>query len=52
MERIWQCDYANHGEVQADIADYVVGFYNPLRLHSMLGYRYPAQYEQRFLANQ
>ena len=51
MERVWQRDYANHGEAQADIADYIVGFYNPLRLHSTLGYRSPAQYEQRFLAN-
>ena len=51
MERVWQRDYANHGEAQADIADYIVGFYNPIRLHSTLGYRSPAQYEQRFLAN-
>ena len=51
MERIWQRDYANHSEAQADIADYIVGFYNPLRLHSTLGYSSPAQYEQRFLEN-
>lgn len=51
MERVWQRDYANHGEAQADIADYIVGFYNPIRLHSTLGYRSPAQYEQQFLAN-
>ncbi len=51
MERVWQRDYANHGEAQADITDYIVGFYNPIRLHSTLGYRSPAQYEQRFLAN-
>ena len=46
MERLWQRDYANQGEAQADIADYIVGFYNPLGLHSTLGYRSPAQYEQ------
>ena len=51
MERIWQRDYANHGEAQADIADYIVGFYNPIRLHSTLGYRSPAQHEQQFLAD-
>ena len=51
MERVWQRDYANHGEAQADIADYIVGFYNATRLHSTLGYRSPAQHEQRFLAN-
>ena len=45
MERVWQRDYANHGEAQVDIADYIVGFYNATRLHSTLGYRSPAQYE-------
>ena len=51
MERVWQRDYANHSEAQVDIADYIVGFYNATRLHSTLGYRSPAQYEQQFLAN-
>ena len=51
MERVWQRDYANHGEAQVDIADYIVGFYNATRLHSTLGYRSPAQYEHQFLAN-
>ena len=37
-------------EVQADIVDYIVGFYNSVRLHSMLGYCAPNQYEQRHLA--
>ena len=50
-ERVWQRDYANHGEAQVDIADYIVGFYNATRLHSTLGYRSPAQYEHQFLAN-
>ncbi len=49
MERVWQHDYANHAEAQADIADYIVGFYNPIRLHSTLGYRSPCQYEQQRL---
>ena len=51
MERVWQHDYANHGQAHADIADYIVGFYNPIRLHSTLGYRSPAQHEQQFLAD-
>jgi putative transposase len=50
MERVWQRDYANHAEAQADIADYIVGFYNPVRLHSTLGYRSPSQYEKLHLA--
>lgn len=49
MERVWQRDYANHAEAQADIADYIVGFYNPIRLHSTLGYLSPSQYEQQCL---
>jgi putative transposase len=34
MERIWQRDYANHGEAMNDIANYIVSFYNSVRLHS------------------
>lgn len=37
MERVWQRDYANHAEAQTDIVDYIVGFYNSVRLHSTLG---------------
>ena len=50
MERVWQRDYANHAEAETDIADYIVGFYNGVRLHSTLGYCSPNQYEQRHLA--
>jgi putative transposase len=50
MERVWLGDYANHAEAQADIADYIVNFYNPVRLHSTLGYQSPAQYEQQHAA--
>jgi len=38
MERVWQTDYANHGEAIRDITDYIVNFYNSIRLHSTLGY--------------
>jgi putative transposase len=37
MERVWQRDYANHAEATRDIADYIVSFYNSVRLHSKLG---------------
>ena len=36
MERVWQRDYANHAEATSDIADYIVSFYNSMRLHSKL----------------
>lgn len=47
MERVWQADYANQAEAMADIADYIVGFYNNVRLHSSLGYMPPTHYERR-----
>ncbi|TGC27137.1 IS3 family transposase [Pseudomonas citronellolis] len=47
MERVWQRDYANHAEAMTDIADYIVGFYNNVRLHSSLGYLPPTRYERR-----
>lgn len=45
MERVWQRDYANHAEAVIDVADYIVGFYNNVRLHSSLGNQAPAPYE-------
>ena len=46
MERVWQNDYANHLEATNDIADYIVGFYNSLRLHSKLGNLSPNAFER------
>lgn len=46
-ERVWQCDYANHAEAMTDIADYIVGFYNSVRLHSKLGNLSPNAFEQQ-----
>ena len=37
MERVWQRDYANHAEATGDISDYMVSFYNNVRLHSKRG---------------
>lgn len=45
MERVWRKDYANHNEAIADITDYIVVFYNSVRLHSTLGYLPPNEYE-------
>ena len=47
MERVWQKDYANHAEAVTDIADYIVGFYNSVRLHSTLGYLPPSAYGRK-----
>ena len=47
MERVWRQDYANHAEATKDIADYIVAFYNNVRLHSTLGNLPPNTYEQK-----
>jgi len=49
-ERVWQRQYANHGEARRDITDYIVNFYNSRRLHSTLGYRSPNDYELKMAA--
>ena len=36
-ERVWQRDYANHAGAMSDMADYIMAFYNSVRLHSKLG---------------
>ena len=46
MERVWHQDYANHLEATSDIADYIVGFYNSVRLHSTLGNMSPNAFER------
>ncbi len=52
MERVWQRDYANHGEAVTDIADYIVNFYNPVRLHSKLGNLSPNAFEHQSITKQ
>jgi len=45
MERVWHSDYANYDEAKRDITDYIVGFYNSVRLHSTLDYCSPNRHE-------
>ena len=45
MERVWQRDYANHLEAAKNITEYIVAFYNCVRLHSTLGNVPPIMYE-------
>jgi putative transposase len=52
MERVWQRDYANHDEATTDVADYIVGFYNSVRLHSTLGNLPPNAFEQQLATQQ
>jgi transposase InsO family protein len=48
MERVWQRRYVDRAEARRDITQYIVGFYNPVRLHSTLGYESPTDYEDKF----
>ncbi|TWG86038.1 integrase-like protein, partial [Cupriavidus gilardii J11] len=48
MERVWQRRYVDRAEAKRDITQYIVGFYNPVRLHSTLGYDSPQRYEDKF----
>ena len=52
IERVWQKDYANHAEAIKDITDYIVVFYNNVRLHSTLGYLPPSAYERKLADKQ
>jgi putative transposase len=47
MERVRQRDDANYAEATSDIADYIVSFYNSVRLHSKLGNLPPNVFEQK-----
>ena len=47
MERVWQRDYANHAEATSDIADYMINFYNSVRMHSTLGNLPPNAFEHQ-----
>ena len=47
MERVWQKRYVDRTEARRDITQYIVGFYNPVRLHSTLGYESPKDFEDK-----
>ena len=51
MERVWQKGYANHTEAIMDIADYIVNFYNAVRMHSTLGNLSPIAFEHQTAIN-
>ena len=46
IERVWQRDYANHTEAVRDVIEYIIGFYNNVRLHSTISYLTPTVYER------
>lgn len=44
-ELIWRTVYKTRQQAQAEITQYIDGFYNPRRRHSALGYKSPVQFE-------
>ena len=51
MERVWHRDYANLAEATKDIADYIVNFYNSIKLRSKLGNMSPNAFERKSTSN-
>ena len=47
MEQVWQRDYANDGEAIHDVTDYIVNFYNSVRLHFKQGYLLPNAFKRK-----
>jgi len=47
MERVWQRNDANHAKAKFDVANYIAGFDNCERLHSVLGNLPPGVYERK-----
>lgn len=43
--------FASQAQARMAVFTFIEGFYNPLRLHSALGYRSPIRYEQEMLAD-
>ncbi|SFT23118.1 Integrase core domain-containing protein [Methylobacterium sp. yr668] len=43
--------FASQAQARMAVFTFSEGFYNPVRLHSALGYRSPIRYEQEMLAN-
>ena len=46
-ERLARKTFRTRDEIRADVFDYIERFYNPVRLHSTLGYVSPIEYEKR-----
>lgn len=43
--------FASQAQARIAVFTFIEGFYNPVRLHSALGYRSPVRYEQEMLAD-
>lgn len=43
--------FASQAQARLAVFTFIEGLYNPVRLHSALGYRSPIRYEQEMLAD-
>lgn len=43
--------FASQAQARIAVFTFIEGFYNPVRLHSALGYHSPIRYEQEMLAD-
>jgi transposase InsO family protein len=48
-ELIHRQQYQTRREARASIFEYIAGYYNPVRLHSALGYHAPVAYEALYV---
>jgi len=44
-ELIWRTSFQSRRQAEHAIARYIDGFYNPVRRHSVLGYKSPIMFE-------
>lgn len=49
VEEVYRNQYFTHEQATRAVVDYIERFYNPVRLHSALGFQSPIQYEQAML---
>lgn len=47
VEEVYQKSYDSHESVTLAITNYIESFYNPVRIHSALGYRSPNEFERQ-----
>jgi putative transposase len=51
-ELIYRNRFKTKDEARLAVFRYIEGFYNPVRRHSALGYKSPAEYERMFMATE
>lgn len=47
-EKLYQMRLYNYEDAYKAIYDYIEGFYNPIRIHSSIGYKSPNKFEKSF----